>query len=66
MSGIQVVSEVDVYEVNGKEVPIGATRCLKVSSHFHSSKAVLKFGRTSYTVDIDDLILALKNAGNTG
>ena len=66
MSRIAVVSEVDIYEVNGAEVPVGTHRALKVSSHWnHSERAVLKFGKTRFTILIGDLMTALKNAGNT-
>ena len=66
MSRVAVVSEVDIYEINGDEVPVGTHRALKVSSHWNDSeRAVLRFGRISFTILIDDLLVALKNAGNT-
>ena len=63
---IDVNSKVRVYEVNGKEVEIGKTKSISVSSHWnYSNWVVLKVGNRRLTVVARDLIEAIKNATNT-
>lgn len=66
--GIKVDSEVECYEVDGKEVDIGGdSPKLRVLSHWNRNElVVLKVGSKTYTVVGDHLERAIANARNVG
>lgn len=68
MSRIKVLQEIEVYEINDKEVSVKDTPILKIFSHWNYNDYVtlqLQDG-LKYTVDANDLITAVKNAQNSG
>jgi hypothetical protein len=66
--GIKVESEVECYEVDGKEVEVGGDRPkIRVLSHWNRDELVtLKVGTKTYTVVGDHLERAIQNARNKG
>ena len=66
MSKIRISQEVNILEVDG-DVAV-EERTLKVFSHWnYRDRAVLQLGKgKKFTIQRQDLITALDNAGNTG
>lgn len=63
---IKVKQTVEIYEENGKEIPIGTNKSIRVESHWNRDESViLVFGRKHITVIGQDLITAINNAMNT-
>lgn len=67
MSRVKVKCEVQVYEVQGEDVPVGASGPpLTTESHWNRDEfVVVKFNKQEFTVVGSDLITAIKNAMNT-
>ncbi len=67
MGRIIVEQQIKIYEVNGKETPIGVTRTLRIASHGSwNTFVVLQMDGEEIAVDGDDLKTAIDNAMNTG
>lgn len=68
MARIDIVQTIDIYEINGEDVPVGSkTQTMKVLSHWNNNDfVVLQFGRQKVTVNGNDLVRAIANARNTG
>jgi hypothetical protein len=68
VSKIKVSQEVNVYELDGNELPIGSDMKLNVYSHWNrSNMIVLQFkGENQITVLGNDLSRAIDNAMNVG
>jgi len=63
---IEIRQKVEVYEVDGGEVPIGKMVAIGVNSHpFRNQWVIIKTGKKSYAVKGYELIGAIKNAMNT-
>jgi hypothetical protein len=63
---IKSVNKVDVYEVDGNIVSVGASVSISVESHWNDDKRVnIIIGKKSYTVLAKDLRAAIENATNT-
>jgi hypothetical protein len=61
----KVITKVEIYEVDDKEVPIGMFRSLKVLSHWNRRElVVIEVNGKKYTVEGDDLMAAIENAQN--
>lgn len=59
------INEIEVYEVNGKEVEIGESRKMLIESHWNRDAfVILKFGKTNVTVTRSALDKAISNATN--
>ena len=64
---VEVHQKIEVYEVDGIDVPIGQSKKLEVNSHWNRAEfVVMKFGKTSFTVSATNLSNAIRNATNTG
>jgi hypothetical protein len=68
MARIKVTQEIKVYEIGGKEVPLGTDKNLGILSHWNVRDfVILNFGNEmQITVSGNDLITAINNAMNTG
>jgi len=67
MNRVKVQQTIEVYEVNGVDVPIGQKVELGIDSHWPlSQRIVLNIRGVKYTVIGRDLITAVQNAMNTG
>lgn len=67
MARINIKQEIQVYEVNDVEVPIGKEVTIRVDSHWNRDElVVLGIGRKRYTVVSEDLVTAIHNAENSG
>ncbi len=63
---IKVIQEVDVYEVDGEDAPVGKEIKVGVASHWNRNQlVVLVIGKKQYTVLGSDLKTAIENAENT-
>ena len=64
---IDVINEVKIYEIDGKDTKFPSETKLKVESHWnYRNFVVLKFKDMCITVPADDLLAAIKNATNKG
>lgn len=64
---IEVSNRVKVYEVDGKETPVGASVGMNVLSHaLHNDRVVLEIDGKKHTVIARQLKAAIDNATNTG
>lgn len=67
MSRMAVKSEVEIYEIDGLDVPISEYKKLVVESHWNvSDRVVLVFGKKQLTVNVRELRRAIDNATNCG
>jgi len=63
---IKVKQEIEIYEENDEEVPIGIDKSLSVESHWNwNERVILRLGKRRITVIGRDLITAIQNAMNT-
>jgi len=62
---IKVSQQVEIYEENDKEVPIGTNKYMGVESHWnHNERVILVIEGKRITVIADDLEAAITNATN--
>ena len=63
---IDVINKIEIYEIDGKEVPTGESKVLEVLSHWNRpNMVVIKIEDKRYTVAEKELVAAIKNATNT-
>lgn len=62
---IKVEQEVEIYEENGKEVPIGTKKVMGVESHWNRNEwVILRVGSNRVAIKARDLRAATENATN--
>ncbi len=66
MPRVDIRQTIQIYEEDDEELS-GGGKLLGIDSHWNrNDMVILVIGRKKYTVVADDLILAVKNAMNTG
>lgn len=62
---MNVKTEINVYEENGQDVPVGETKKISVESHWNRKNfVVIKIGKKTVTVVGSHLSEAISNAQN--
>lgn len=62
---IEVVSKIQIYEIDGEETNIRKQESLTIQSHWnYHDLIVIRYGDKSLTVNKEDLMKAVVNAGN--
>ena len=62
---MEIVSKIQIYEIDSKDVDIKRQEFLSVESHWnYHDFIVIRYGAKSITVNKEDLIKAVINAGN--
>lgn len=62
---MKVVSKIQIYEIDGQDVDLKKQEILSIESHWnYHDFVVLHFGDKEITVNAEELIKAINNAGN--
>lgn len=62
---MEVLSKIQIYEIDGKDVDLKKQESLSIQSHWnYHDFIVISYGPKSITVNKEDLIKAVVNAGN--